>query len=105
MSSDAGSGGSLQERFAALAARWQRETRHHSSTDVKIAHPAYREIVRMGEAAIPMILRELERTRAQWFQALFEITGETPFALEDHGNVEAMASAWVEWGRRSGYLD
>ena len=95
---------SLQETFDALAARWQRETGHHSSTDVKIAHPAYREIVRMGEAAIPMILRELERTRAQWFQALFEITGETPFALEDHGNVEAMASAWVEWGRRQGRL-
>ena len=105
MSSDAGSGGSLQERFDALAARWQRETGHHSSLDTKAAHPAYQEIIGMGEAAVPLILRELERSPAWWFMALEQITGESPVQEKDWGKLRALASAWVEWGRRRGYID
>ena len=105
MSSDAGSEGSLQERFDALAAQWQRETGHHSSPSAIAEHPAYQEILRMGEAAIPMILRDLAKTRKQWFRALHQLTGASPVPYEDRGRIEAMTAAWLEWGRRSGYVD
>ena len=95
---------SLQETFDALAAQWERETAHHSSLDIIEAHPAYQEIIGMGEAAVPLILRELERTPAWWFMALEQITGESPVQEKDWGKLQAITDAWLEWGRRKGLI-
>ena len=66
-------------------------------------HPAYRSIVEMGAAAVPLILRELERHPDHWFMALHEITSEDPVPEESRGDVKAMAEAWLTWGREKGY--
>ncbi len=66
------------------------------------AHPAYREIVRMGYHALPLILRDLEKRPSHWFWALNEITLENPVLPEHRGNITAMAQDWLEWGKRSG---
>ena len=68
------------------------------------AHPAYRQIVGMGWAVVPLLLSELRRKPDHWFIALKEITGENPVPASGEGNVRMMADAWVRWGVAGGYL-
>ncbi len=86
--------------FAELAARWRDDTEFLSSPPAMAKHPAYREIIAMGEPAIRLILAELEARPAFWFEALRSLTGEDPVPPEARGDVGAMAGAWLEWGRR-----
>lgn len=65
-------------------------------------HPAYQEIIGMGERAIPLLLGELRREPDDWFWALHAITGVNPVPEASRGNVQAMADAWVEWGLQNG---
>ena len=94
----------LEVRFERLASEWQRETAHLSSPTDIARHPSYQAIVRIGESAIPLILRDLEATHSQWFQALRAITQESPVRLEDRGDVVAMTNAWLDWGKRRQYI-
>src|SRR5687768_3516487 len=73
--------------FASLAAKWKKETRHLSSASRMSKHPAYREIIEMGAAAIPLILAELEKKPDHWFVALHQITGANPVPARSEGNV------------------
>jgi hypothetical protein len=93
----------LARRFAALTAKWKQETLYSSKAKTIAAHPAYREVVAMGEKAVPLILADLEKEANHWFMALYEITGSRPVAKEDAGIVEKMAAAWIAWGRQQGY--
>jgi hypothetical protein len=86
--------------FAELAARWRADTEFLSSPPAIADHPAYREIIAMGEPAIAMILAELETRPDFWFEALRALTGEDPVPPEARGDVGAMAGAWLEWGRQ-----
>jgi hypothetical protein len=65
------SGERTERRFRDLADRWHRETRLLSSVSKMSMHPAYQQIIGMGAAAIPLILRELEQTRDHWLWALY----------------------------------
>ena len=93
-----------QERFQQLVRRWKTETEHLSSTVRMAKHPAYQEIIRMGSAAVPLLLAELQRDPDFWFAALREITKENPVPARAAGKVKAMARAWIEWGRERGYV-
>ena len=88
----------MQSEFNRLAAEWKRETAHLSSPTMIAEHWAYQEVVGMGSAAIPLILRDLQQAPALWFMALRDLTGESPIRSEDRGNIEAMRSAWLDWG-------
>ena len=90
----------LDATFRELAREWRDATLYLSSTTQVIAHPAYRRIVQLGSAVVPLLLEELRREPDHWFAALRELTGENPVAPEDRGNVVAMADAWVRWGER-----
>ncbi len=94
----------LQSDFDRLAAEWKRETAHHSSPMLIAEHRADQEVVEMGSAAIPLILRDLQTAPAMWFMALREITGESPIREQDRGNIEAMRATWIDWGKRKGYI-
>ena len=60
----------------------------------------YHELIALGEPAVPLILRELERAPSvSWFGVLAAITGENPVPAAIAGHVAAMAGAWLEWGR------
>lgn len=86
--------------FAALAETWREETVYLSSTTAIVSHPAYRKIVAMGRAALPLIVAELRRERddpAHWFGALRAITGENPVPDCDRGDTARMADAWLRW--------
>jgi hypothetical protein len=95
----------LQE-LKALAEEWRKTRQKTSSSIVKLAmHPAYQRIIGKGKAAIPFILRELQREPDHWFWALTAITGENPVSnQEDLGDLDAMARAWLRWGKQSGYI-
>jgi hypothetical protein len=57
-----------EERFKKLARTWKSETDLHSKVAKRILHPAYQKIIGMGEAAIPLILKDLaENGPDDWF--------------------------------------
>jgi len=91
------------DRFAKLAATWREETRFSSRMGRDAEHPAYREIIAMGEKAVPLLLADLEKEADHWFIALYRITGVNPVLKEDAGNIDKMAAAWLAWGRANGY--
>lgn len=94
---------SLAEQFHRLAAAWHQAVAHHSSSRIRYNHPAYREIIRLGPAAIPLLLHDLETKRRHWFVALEEITGVNPVPEGDRGVIDKMAEAWLRWGKENGY--
>lgn len=89
-------------RFDELADRWERETMFLSNSSRAARHPAHREIVGMGEKAVPLILERMQSQGSHWFQALRDITGADPVDPKDRGNIAAMQSSWLDWGRRNG---
>jgi hypothetical protein len=92
----------LIARFASLASAWRADTEFLSSSAEMADHPAYREIIAMGEPAVPLILAELETRPDFWFEALRQITGADPVPPAARGDVRAMAEAWLEWGHSHG---
>jgi len=59
-------------------------------------HPAYQEIISLGEAVVPLLLREVAREPDHWFSALKAITGANPVSPSDRGHIDKMAAAWLE---------
>ena len=104
-SEDVRASAETQAEFEQLAAEWKQETAHLSSPNMIAEHRAYQEIIGMGQEAIPLILRDLQQTQAQWFWALRSIARESPIQPEDRGDVDAMTVAWLDWGKRHRYID
>jgi hypothetical protein len=94
----------LTERFEFLARQWKAETALLSSTTAMAAHPAYQAIIALGSAVVPLLLRDLQREPAHWFEALQAITGEDPVPPDQWGKVPAMVEAWLAWGRQRGLI-
>jgi hypothetical protein len=81
-------------------------TAHRSNMGALRRHPLFDEIVALGEPAVPLILRELERKPGvSWFGLLATTTGENPAPPELTGRVEEMAASWLAWGRPQCYLE
>ena len=92
------------ERFAELADQWENETVFYSNPTQMIQHPAYREIVSMGEPAVPLILERMRETGRHWDHALEDITGTNPVKRSDWGNIPAVQTSWLDWGEANGYI-
>ena len=92
-----------RQRFTELADQWERETVFLSDSDRKAAHPDLREIVSMGEPAVPLIMERMQAQGGHWFHALRDITGANPIQPADRGKISAMQKAWLEWGEANGY--
>ena len=95
-------GDDLNAKFRAYAETWRRQTRHLSSLTRIVSHPAYRAIVELGKPVLPLLLSELRDRPAHWLVALNQISGEDP-ARPGSTFTEAV-EAWLEWGRKLGYL-
>jgi hypothetical protein len=87
-----------------LAERWKAETTFISSSSAPVAHPDYQAIIALGQAAVPLILRDLEREPAHWFEALHAITGHDPVSRAEWGNIPAMRAAWLSYGRQRWHI-
>lgn len=96
-------GESIEQRFRRLAAVWDAETQYLSSMEAASQHPAYQEIISLGPAIVPILLRDMEQTHNHWFIALKRITGANPSSPAIAGNVPKMVEAWLKWGKENGY--
>ena len=94
----------FEVRFKQLVKRWREETRTVSSTTDRALHPAYQDIIGMGERALPFIFREMRERGGHWFWALRHITHENPVSPDDAGRIQKMTEAWLRWGREHRYL-
>lgn len=94
----------LERKFQSLVDVWRREIGGYSLLNRIVAHPAYREIIGMGEAALPLIFADLQQEPDHWFTALREITGANPVPEADLGRLDAMRDHWLQWGRENGYI-
>jgi hypothetical protein len=96
----------VESKFRDLANQWAELTAYRSNMSALRLDPLFHEIVALGEPAIPLILRELERKPSvSWFGLLATMTGENPVPSEVAGRVAEMAGSWLAWGRRQGYLE
>jgi hypothetical protein len=90
----------LADTFRALAAQWIADTSTFSSDlGSFVMHWAYQRIIGLGPPAVPFVLAELVRHPDHWGWALSAITGENPVPAEAEGDIEAIAEAWIRWGR------
>jgi hypothetical protein len=101
---DADASHSMRTHFERLARTWKTERRAISSTLFMAMHPAYQQIIGLGTPAVPLILAELSRGVEHWFWALQAITRENPVPPESRGDLDAMATAWLTWGRFKGHI-
>ena len=60
----------------------------------------------MGEKVIPVLLREIQESQSRmWFWALHVTSiGDDPVPPENKGNKEESIEAWLDWGRKLGYM-
>jgi hypothetical protein len=93
----------VEERFRRLEAVWRAETGHISSSTKIIGHPAFREIVSMGQAVVPFMLHDLEQRPRLWVWALPEIMGVDPVPVSDRGDIAKMTEDWLCWAKGHGY--
>lgn len=92
-----------RNKFESLKSQWQHETEMLSSITKKIKHPAYQEIITMGEKVVPFILEDLSREPNHWFYALRVITKADPVSPE--ANFEQAVADWLNWGKNQGYIE
>ncbi|MDN7675198.1 hypothetical protein QZM22_22440 [Burkholderia oklahomensis] len=59
-----------------------------------VLNDAYQQIIGLGPAALPLIIRELEKNGGQWFWALRMIARQAPVPKELRGETKQMAEAW-----------
>jgi hypothetical protein len=93
----------LEEKFQRLATTWHEAVAHLSSSSKRENHPAYQEIIGLGPAVVPCLLRDLETNHRHWFAALTAITGANPVPPQDAGKILTMIDAWLKWGKEKGY--
>ena len=91
-------------KFFDLKSRWETETAILSSITEIAMHPAYQQIIGMGQSAIPLILAEMNERPGHWFWALKSITGEDPVLPEQRGKIKEMTKTWLNWGREQGFF-
>ena len=68
----------LESAFNELADKLERQAGYFSFTGQMANHLAHHQIVGMGEEAIPLILRRIEKQGGLWYRALESITGVAP---------------------------
>ena|SRR5579859_6527620 len=90
----------VEQRFRRLESVWRSATAHLSSTSKIVNHPAFQEIVQLGNAVVPFMLRDLSERPRLWVWALPAITGTNPVSATDAGDIAAMSAAWLRRGRR-----
>ena len=92
----------LEAEFRILVEQWKSETGTSSLVQHQVQHPAYQRIIGMGQQAVPLILREMQRRPDHWFWALHAVTGEQP--ASSGATFAEATEAWLAWGRTRGLI-
>src|SRR5262249_59056771 len=96
---DTKSAENVEETYLRLAEEWKSETAPLSSIRRKKQHPAYRQLIEMGEPAIPLILADLARQPSHPFWVLRDITNQNPADPAVAENFLDVIDSWITWGR------
>ena len=97
-----------EQRFHRLAATWRLDTAGLSSPSAITRHPAYQEIIAVGQAdrtsrTLGYILMELAHRGGLWWPALRALTGADPVPESAEGHPDQVAAAWLKWGADRGF--
>lgn len=94
---DIGDRAALHQLFDELAARWSRETEFTSVHAIAVRHPAYQQIIEMGQVALPWLLERLRDHPDHWMLALSTIANEDP--ASNAATFGEARELWLAWGR------
>ena len=94
----------IEQEFQELTAEWKEQAAALSSPSEIGRLPAYQRIIGLGNEALPLIVREMEREPDFWFEALRAITGVNPVPRQARGDLKAMTEAWLRWARKTGVI-
>jgi hypothetical protein len=88
--------------FRLLVDEWNEETEDVATIGDRFMHRSYQQIIGLGPAAVPLLLRELEREPDYWFWALAAITRQNP--VPPGASFDEAVEAWLRWGRSKGHV-
>src|SRR5437016_3906086 len=92
----------IEIHIARLLARWREETAYLSSSTAITGHPAYQELMGLGNVALPCLFRDLEKTKdGHLSKALTAITGIQPVPAEERGQISKIAETWLRWAKEN----
>jgi len=94
----------IKAKFLFLKGKLENETKHISASIDVINHPAYQDIINLGDDVISILLEDMRVHHTHWFWALYKLTGENPVPPEDKGRIRKMIDAWLKWGKEHGYV-
>lgn len=97
----------IEIKFKKLAEQWRKETVGIVSPFQKHANKNYLHIIKLGEKVIPYILRALQKKPDDWFLALEILLPEgeqNPVTKDDSSSFKRTTEAWLNWGKKKGYL-
>ncbi len=98
--------------FRKLCRIW-RKTRPLFSSRVQdiVNNPAYEAIIQLGDAVVPLILKDIEKDLGSekgpdfWEIALHRITGvDLEIPEEFYGQRRIIAQYWLRWGEKEGLI-
>ena len=93
----------LTARFLQLVSEWNDATAGLSSPRAITEHPAYLQIIALGQPILPLLFRDLQDNGGWWYPALRALTGAAPVPECAQGQPESNNAAWLRWGREYGY--
>ncbi len=90
----------LRKEFDRNKQKWLDDTMFSSNSDEITSHPSFLHIIDMGQNVLYFIFEDLETNLNHWFVALEKITGANPVSPEDFGDIQKMASVWLDLAKR-----
>ena len=87
----------LITKFYHLKDMWDKDTYVESDPNVKHNNENYREIISLGKEIIPILIKDLDTSNGDWFNALRNITGVDPVIEENRGYHQKMVDDWKKW--------
>ncbi|MDQ1246879.1 MAG: hypothetical protein QG597_1247 [Actinomycetota bacterium] len=92
----------VRARFDELREQWIVATAGAASAMERFRHPAYQQIIGLGQPAVPLLVDELRSRPDHWFWALSCITGLD--AAEGSTTIGDAAQRWIAWATEVGYV-
>jgi hypothetical protein len=90
------------EKFYRALKKLAEDTKVSSNPMDFVKHHAFREILSIGEKAVPLVISEISTRPSLIVLALPMLTGTNVVTPDVQGNLEKISSRWIEWYRRGG---
>ncbi len=90
----------ITKEFRCLTEEWAEHCQNvifSSNIYDYLNHPAYRQLIQLGEPAIPHIMERYREDDLPWGFVLDEITGSHVIENPDNFNPREVKKRWLEW--------